>query len=159
MISKCLQILNLQPRISKVFLDHYNIFEYSFVLFISNQSLLDLRNLQNKLKILLPKTFTVWTNCSSDLKIFANSQPSASNFKKNSRSLEQFFLTVGDTIYFSIFTWYKPDSIQFSRFLQTFFVIYSFLKELHTKLGTIHIVFRSAIFLLFWPPLLFRIHK
>ena len=39
--------------------------------------------------------FTVWTNCSSDLKIFANSQPSSSNFKSFSRSLEQFFLTVG----------------------------------------------------------------
>ena len=39
--------------------------------------------------------FTVWINCSSDLKIFANSRPSASNFKSFSRSLEQFFLTVG----------------------------------------------------------------
>ena len=32
--------------------------------------------------------FTVRTNCSSDLKIFANSQPSASNFKSFSRWLE-----------------------------------------------------------------------
>ena len=39
--------------------------------------------------------FTVWINCSSDREIFANSRPSASNFKKISRSLEQFFLTVG----------------------------------------------------------------
>ena len=31
----------------------------------------------------------------SDLKIFADSRPSASNFKSFSRSLEQFFLTVG----------------------------------------------------------------
>ena len=31
----------------------------------------------------------------SDLKNFANSRPSASNFKSFSRSLEQFFLTVG----------------------------------------------------------------
>ena len=38
---------------------------------------------------------TVWINCSSDLKNFLNSQPSASNFKSFSRSLEQFFLTVG----------------------------------------------------------------
>ena len=37
--------------------------------------------------------FTVWINCSSDLKHFANSLPSASNFKSFSRSLEQFFLT------------------------------------------------------------------
>ena len=42
--------------------------------------------------------FTVWTNCSSDLKIFANSPPSALNFKKCSRSLEHFFLTVHRTI-------------------------------------------------------------
>ena len=34
-------------------------------------------------------------NCSSDLKIFANSWPSASNVKSFSQSLEQFFLTVG----------------------------------------------------------------
>ena len=49
-------------------------------------------------------SFTVRTNCSSDLEIFANSRPSrpsymklasASNFKSFSRSLEQFFLTVG----------------------------------------------------------------
>ena len=39
--------------------------------------------------------FTVWINCSSDLKTFANSPPSVSNFKSLSLSLEQFFLTVG----------------------------------------------------------------
>ena len=39
--------------------------------------------------------FTVWINCSSDLKNFANSQPSTSNFKSFSQRLEQFFLTVG----------------------------------------------------------------
>ena len=39
--------------------------------------------------------FTVRINCSSDLKFFANSRPSASNFKSFSRTLEQFFLTVG----------------------------------------------------------------
>ena len=39
--------------------------------------------------------FTVWINCSSDLKNFANSRPSASNSKSFSRSLEHFFLTVG----------------------------------------------------------------
>ena len=37
--------------------------------------------------------FTVWINCFNDLKIFANSQPSASNFKSFTRSLEQFLLT------------------------------------------------------------------
>ena len=34
-------------------------------------------------------------NCSSDLKIFANSQTSATNCKSFSLSLEHFFLTVG----------------------------------------------------------------
>jgi hypothetical protein len=40
-------------------------------------------------------SFTVWINCSSDLKNFENYRPSASNFKSFSQSLEQFFLTVG----------------------------------------------------------------
>ena len=39
--------------------------------------------------------FPVWINCYSDLKNFANSRPSASNFKSFSQSLEHFFLTVG----------------------------------------------------------------
>ena len=39
--------------------------------------------------------FTVWINCSSDLKNFANSWPSVFNFNSFSWSLEQFFLTVG----------------------------------------------------------------
>ena len=63
-------------------------------------NLLDMRNLQEQVKkafcyqkLFWP--FTVWINCSSDLKNFANSRPSASNFKSFSRSLEQFFLTVG----------------------------------------------------------------
>ena len=37
----------------------------------------------------------MWINCSSDLKNFANSWLSASNFKSFSWSVEQFFLTVG----------------------------------------------------------------
>ena len=59
-----------------------------------------MRNLQEQVKkafcyqkLFWP--FTVWINCSSDLKNFANSRPSTSNFKSFSRSLEQFFLTVG----------------------------------------------------------------
>ena len=63
-------------------------------------NLLDMRDLQEQVKkafcyqkILWP--FTVWINCSSDLKNFANSRPSASNFKTFYTSLEQFFLTVG----------------------------------------------------------------
>ena len=59
----------------------------------------DMRNLQEQVKkafcyqkFFWP--FTVWINCSSDLKNFENSLPSASNFKSFSQSLEQFFLTV-----------------------------------------------------------------
>ena len=61
---------------------------------------LDMRHLQEQVKkafcyqqLFWP--FTVWINCSSDLKKISNSRPSASNFKTFSRSLEQFFLTVG----------------------------------------------------------------
>ena len=39
--------------------------------------------------------FTVWINCSSDLKFFENSWPSAWNFKSFSPSLEKLFFTVG----------------------------------------------------------------
>ena len=63
-------------------------------------NLLDMRNLQEQVKkafcyqkLFWP--FTVWINCSSDLKIFANSRPSASNIKSFFWSLEEFFLTVG----------------------------------------------------------------
>ena len=59
-----------------------------------------LRNLQEEVKkgFCYQKLFwhfTVWINCSSHLKIFANSLPSASNFNLFSRLLEQIFLTVG----------------------------------------------------------------
>ena len=58
-------------------------------------NLSDMKNLQEQVK----KKHSVNKNCYdfrclSDLKIFANSQPSASNFKSFSRSLEQFFFTV-----------------------------------------------------------------
>ena len=60
----------------------------------------DLRNLQEQVKkafcyqkLFWP--FTVLINCSSDLKNFENSRLSALNFKSFSRSLQQFFLTVG----------------------------------------------------------------
>ena len=93
-IYKLLKILNLK----KLFL-HVSKSQYFF--FNSDCSnLLYLRNLQEQVKkaffyqkLFWP--FTVWMNCSSDLKNFANSRPSASNFKKLSRSLDQFFLTVG----------------------------------------------------------------
>ena len=74
-----------------------------------------MRNLQEQVKKALCYqelfwTFTIWINCSSELKNFANSQPSALNFKSFSRSLEQFFLTVvqnnfGNKIPFKPFNW------------------------------------------------------
>ena len=63
-------------------------------------NLLDPRNLKEQVKkafcyqtLFWP--FTVRINCSNDLKMFANSQPSAWNFKSFSVSLEQFLFTVG----------------------------------------------------------------
>ena len=70
-------------------------------------NLLDMRNLQEQVKkafcyqkLFWP--FTVWINCSSDLKTFANSRPSASNFKSFSRSLEQFIQAVTEC-FFNLF--------------------------------------------------------
>ena len=63
-------------------------------------NLLDMRNLQEQVKkafcyqkLFYP--FAVSANCSSDLETFVNSPPSASNFNSFSRSLEHFFLIVG----------------------------------------------------------------
>ena len=80
---------------------HVSKSQYFFSNLNSNCSnLLDMRNLQEQVKKAfcyqkLSWPFTVWINCSSDLKKFANSRPSASNFQSFSWSLEQFFLTVG----------------------------------------------------------------
>ena len=59
-----------------------------------------MRNLQEQVKkaFCYQKLFwpvAVWMNCSSDLKKFANSRPSSSNLQSFSRSIEFFFLTVG----------------------------------------------------------------
>ena len=59
-------------------------------------NLLTMRNLQEQVKKAfcyqkLFSPFTVWINW----KLFANSRPSPLNFKSFSRSLKQFFLTVG----------------------------------------------------------------
>ena len=50
-------------------------------------------------------------NCLSDLKHFENSWPSASNFKSFSRSLEQFFLTVGQNNFGSKIPFLPYESI------------------------------------------------
>ena len=68
-------------------------------IFFQLSNILDMRNLQEQVKksILLPKIVLTFycLKCSSDLKNFANSRPSAWNFESFSQSLEQFFLTVG----------------------------------------------------------------
>ena len=81
---------------SCMFLNPNNFFHMNY----HCSNLLDMRNLQEQFKKALcyQKLFwpvTVWINCSCDFKNFANSRPSASNFKSFSWYLEQFFLTVG----------------------------------------------------------------
>ena len=99
-------------------------------------NLLDIRNLQEQVKKAFCQQKLFWPftgriNCTSHLKQFANSQPSASNFKSFSRSLEQFFLAVGQNNFgnkipfFSFF-------IQLTSlpFLETKFVPLAFSKYL-----------------------------
>ena len=93
-------------------------------------NLLDPRNHQKQVKkaFCYKKLFwpcTVWIKCSSDLKIFANSRPSASNFKSFSRSIEQFFLTVGQNNF--------GNKIPFLFFFCTYRVILLSLKFLEEQ--------------------------
>ena len=100
-------------------------------------SVLDLRNLQEQVKkafcyqkLFWP--FTVWINCSSDLKNFANSRPSCSNFKSFSRSLEQFFLTVGQNNFGNKIPFLcgkKRKLLQFFFFFLSFFFLNSSFPE------------------------------
>ena len=95
-----LKVKNLQN-----FWDHYNnLFKWWNVWTIFGNRMLyflEWETSRNKLKNhSLTKncsnlSVTVWINCCSDLKNFANFWPSASNFKSFSQSLEHFFLTVG----------------------------------------------------------------
>ena len=85
-------------------------------------NLLELRNLQEQVRkafcyqrLFWP--FTVWINCSSDLKFFANSLPSASNFKSFSRSLKQFFLTVGQNNFSNKIPFTVIKKLSFWRYL------------------------------------------
>ena len=78
-----------------IFINPNHFFQFEFC-----PNLLDMRNLQEQVKKAfcyqkLSWHFTVWINCFSDLKKCANSQPSASNFKSVSRSLQKYFLIVG----------------------------------------------------------------
>ena len=115
-----------------------------------------MRNLQEQVKkafcyqkLFWP--FTVWINCSSDLKIFDNSWPSASNFKSFSRSLEQFFLTVSQnnfgnkmSFFEQIFEWvlflnflhsnWKYGVLYCSGYINTIIVFKALWLSISTKL-------------------------
>ena len=50
-------------------------------------------------------------NCFSDLKNFANSRPTSSNFQSFSQSLEQFFLTVGQNNFGNKIPFFKINNL------------------------------------------------
>ena len=86
--------------------------------------------------------FTVWINCTSDLKTFANSQPSALNLKKKSQSLEQFFLTVGRTILVT-----KYHFLRFCRLNRTLDLLFSCPKNVVAVLYIVRQKHRFEIFI------------
>ena len=63
------------------------------------KKILGFRNMQEELEKEELEKRSITKNCLNDLKNFANSRSSASNFKSFSRSQEQFFLTVGQKIF------------------------------------------------------------
>jgi hypothetical protein len=103
-VRRDLLIVYFFPHFLGFFSNFFCYFFYKSQYFFSNlnsncSNLLDLRNLQEQVKksycyqkLFWP--FTVWINFSSNLKNFANSRPSALNFKSFSQPVEQFFLTV-----------------------------------------------------------------
>ena len=109
-----------------------------------------MRNLQEKGKKAffyqkLFSPFTIWTNCSSDLKIFANSRPSASNFKSFSRSLgEQFILTVGQNNTIGMLCKYIAGKIYLVHCYKPEAISY----YCHSPIHTFTIFFKYALFLL-----------
>ena len=81
----------------------------------SCSNLLYLRNFQEQVRKAfcyqkLFWLFTVCINCSSDLKMFEISRPSASNFRSFSRSIEQFFHTILVAKY-NVFIWSQINQI------------------------------------------------
>ena len=67
--------------------------------------------------------FNVWINCSNDHKNFANSRPSASNFKSFSRSLKPFWTDQncfghieGQGINLQLFFKFSAFSLEFQKF-------------------------------------------
>ena len=89
--------------------------------------------------------FTFRINCSSYLKIFANSRPSASNFKSFSQSLEQYFDPVGQNKFcnkipylrfsrLSLNYWPFQQVRQFSTGFLWFWHYYHFVQQLLKRL-------------------------
>ena len=109
-----------------------------------------MRNLQEQVKKAfcyhkLFWTFIAWINCSRILKHFANSQPSVSNFKSFSRSLEHFFLTVGhnnlgNKIHFF---WTIAGVARFHNGLKRSFRN-DLCSQLHLLKGCSHIIFQKS---------------
>ena len=125
----------------------------------------DLINLQEQVKKAfcyqkLFWAFTVWINCSSDLKKISNSWPSASNFKSFSRSLKQFVLTVGQNnfsnkmllnltlLYFK--NWFQPIVIfmHFRYMMEGLWRVFWHPPSYHSALP-------GAVCNLVWPQLWF----
>ena len=95
--------------------------------------------------------FTVRINCSSNLKIFANSRPSASNFKSFSRSLEQFFLTVGQNNF--------DNKIPFLKFLNKIEGKSNTLKVTHVALNTLSMNGRQVSHNAFFVWIILKLKK
>jgi hypothetical protein len=104
-----------------------------------------MRNLQEQVKkafcykkLFWP--FTVWINCSSDLKHFANSWLSASNFKSFSWSLKQFFLTVGQNnfgnkiTFLNISLFHKESEQNFPIFSFIFWAMRRLYTYIHSEI-------------------------
>ena len=96
-------------------------------------NLLDMRNLQEQVKkafcyqnLFWP--FTVWINCSNDLKNFANSRPSASNFKSFSQT--NFFLTVGQNNFANKIPFQETDCTDMNLILNAFTHVGKIIYEL-----------------------------
>ena len=95
--------------------------------------------------------YTVWINCSSDLNFFANSWPSASNFRNFSRSLKQFFLKVGQNSFGSKILFFVSYFIAKDHVVD-FFFSFCYLRFNIVKRWNI-LQKMSIIFLLYWKNL------
>ena len=107
-------------------------------------NLFDVRNLQEQVekgfcyqKLFWP--FTVWTNCSCNLRNFAKSRPSASNFKSFSRLLEHFFLTVGQNNsgnkipFLELILWAKTPPLR-SHYSPIMALFYNYVSSIFPKI-------------------------